>query len=160
MFLKEQGPWDFLLKYVHICKEQILNDDLYLPLVYLWCVFSFVQVNLPVNMLPVTFSGHGHGQALNAPDDLPKNVTRTLNQGSSPMSMDFHPAQQTLLLGLCFLSSLFFSFVDLHALHLCLVIGLSLSCLLFILAIDCWLFSICCFSWYQCGGHRAVGSWI
>ncbi|KAI5337505.1 PREDICTED: topless-related [Prunus dulcis] len=56
------------------------------------------EVNLPVNMLPVTFPGHGHGQALNAPDDLPKNVTRTLNQGSSPMSMDFHPLQQTLLL--------------------------------------------------------------
>lgn len=61
---------------------------------------SFLQVNLPVNMLPVTFPGHGHSQAFNAPDDLPKTVTRTLNQGSSPMSMDFHPVQQTLLLGL------------------------------------------------------------
>jgi hypothetical protein len=60
----------------------------------------FVQVNLPVNVLPVSFPGHGHGQAFNAPDDLPKNVLRTLNQGSSPMSMDFHPVQQTLLLGL------------------------------------------------------------
>ncbi|XP_068303841.1 topless-related protein 1-like [Pyrus communis] len=46
-------------------------------------------------MWPVTCPG----QALNAPDDLPKNVTRTLNQGSIPMSMDFHPSQQTLLLG-------------------------------------------------------------
>lgn len=62
----------------------------------------FVQVNLPVNVLPVTFPGHSHGQAFNAPDDLPKNVARTLNQGSSPMSMDFHPIQQTLLLGLRF----------------------------------------------------------
>ncbi|KAL8256799.1 hypothetical protein R6Q59_028840 [Mikania micrantha] len=35
---------------------------------------------------------------LYAPDDLPKTVARTLNQGSSPMSMDFHPIQQTLLL--------------------------------------------------------------
>lgn len=59
-----------------------------------------MQLNLPVNALPVTFRGHGPGQALNAPDDLPKNVVRTLNQGSSPMSMDFHPVQQTLLLGL------------------------------------------------------------
>ncbi|XP_050136182.1 topless-related protein 1-like [Malus sylvestris] len=55
-------------------------------------------VNLAINLLPVTFPGHGHGQALDAPDDLPKNVTRTLNQGSSPMGMDFHPSQQTLLL--------------------------------------------------------------
>lgn len=53
-------------------------------------------------MLQVSFPGHGHSQAFNAPDDLPKTVTRTLNQGSSPMSMDFHPAQQTLLLGLSF----------------------------------------------------------
>ncbi|KAI7980950.1 Protein TOPLESS [Camellia lanceoleosa] len=51
-----------------------------------------------VNVLPVSFSGHGHSQALNAPDDLPKTVARTLNQGSAPMSMDFHPIQQTLLL--------------------------------------------------------------
>ncbi|KAJ8755155.1 hypothetical protein K2173_018953 [Erythroxylum novogranatense] len=33
-----------------------------------------------------------------APDDLPKTLVRTLNQGSSPTSMDFHPVQQTLLL--------------------------------------------------------------
>ncbi|XP_038717839.1 protein TOPLESS [Tripterygium wilfordii] len=62
------------------------------------------EVNLPVNVMPVTFPGqghghgHGHGQVFSAPDDLPKTVTRTLNQGSSPMSMDFHPVQQTLLL--------------------------------------------------------------
>ncbi|KAJ1396726.1 WD40/YVTN repeat-like-containing domain superfamily [Sesbania bispinosa] len=58
------------------------------------------EANLPVNVLSATFSGHGHGhgQAFNAPDDLPKTVLRTLNQGSTPMSMDFHPVQQTLLL--------------------------------------------------------------
>ncbi|KAG2723164.1 hypothetical protein I3760_02G158700 [Carya illinoinensis] len=56
------------------------------------------EVNLPVNVLPVTFPGHSHGQPFNAPDDLPKTVSRTLNQGSSPMSMDFHPVQQTILL--------------------------------------------------------------
>ncbi|XP_057967309.1 protein TOPLESS [Malania oleifera] len=56
------------------------------------------EVNLPVNVLPVSFPGHGHSQAYNAPYDLPKAVARTLNQGSSPMSMDFHPVQQTLLL--------------------------------------------------------------
>jgi hypothetical protein len=61
-----------------------------------------MQVNLPVNVLPMSFPGHGHGhgQTFNAPDDLPKAVVRTLNQGSSPMSMDFHPVQQTILLGL------------------------------------------------------------
>lgn len=58
-----------------------------------------MQVNLPVNVLPVSFMGHGHNQAFNAPDDLPKTLVRTLNQGSSPMSMDFHPQKQTLLLG-------------------------------------------------------------
>ncbi|XP_047970811.1 protein TOPLESS-like isoform X2 [Salvia hispanica] len=48
--------------------------------------------------LPVSFPGHAHTQAFNAQDDLPKTVARTLNQGSSPMSMDFHPIQKTLLL--------------------------------------------------------------
>ncbi|MED6123342.1 RNA polymerase II associated Paf1 complex subunit Tpr1 [Stylosanthes scabra] len=60
------------------------------------------EVNLPVNVLSATFPGHGHGhghsQAFAAPDDLPKTVVRTLNQVSSPMSMDFHPVQQSLLL--------------------------------------------------------------
>ncbi|KAL9460186.1 hypothetical protein AB3S75_000964 [Citrus x aurantiifolia] len=58
------------------------------------------EINLPVNVLPVSFTGHSHShsQAFSAPEDLPKTVTRTLNQGSSPMSMDFHPVQQTLLL--------------------------------------------------------------
>ncbi|KAG6429942.1 hypothetical protein SASPL_107999 [Salvia splendens] len=56
------------------------------------------EVNLPVNVLPVSFPGHAHSQTFNATDDLPKTVARTLNQGSSPMSMDFHPIQQNLLL--------------------------------------------------------------
>jgi len=56
------------------------------------------QVNLPVNILPVTYH-QNHNQAMYSPDDLPKTVARTLNQGSTPMSMDFHPVQQTILLG-------------------------------------------------------------
>ncbi|CAL5375594.1 unnamed protein product [Camellia sinensis] len=56
------------------------------------------EVNLPINVLPVSFPGHGHSQAFNGPDDLPKTVARTLTQVSAPMSMDFHPNQQTLLL--------------------------------------------------------------
>lgn len=59
--------------------------------------------------MPVSFPGHSHSQAFNAPDDLPKNVARTLNQGSSPMSMDFHPIHQNILLGLLFGRSFFFS---------------------------------------------------
>ncbi|KAK4771781.1 hypothetical protein SAY86_013556 [Trapa natans] len=56
------------------------------------------EVTLPVNVLPVAFPGHGHVQVFNPADDLPKAVARTINQGSSPMSMDFHPFQHTLLL--------------------------------------------------------------
>eukprot|EP00262_Sarcandra_glabra_P008600 TRINITY_DN2218_c0_g1_i2.p1 TRINITY_DN2218_c0_g1~~TRINITY_DN2218_c0_g1_i2.p1 ORF type:complete len:1146 (+),score=237.13 TRINITY_DN2218_c0_g1_i2:86-3439(+) len=56
------------------------------------------EVNLPVNILSVTYPSQNHSQSLYAPDDLPKTVVRTLNQGSSPMSMDFHPVQQTILL--------------------------------------------------------------
>jgi hypothetical protein len=60
-------------------------------------------MNLPVNMLPVTYpQSHNYQQ-----DDFHKAVARTLSQGSAPMSMDFHPLQQTLLLGK-FLPMLFY----------------------------------------------------
>ncbi|ONL94264.1 Topless-related protein 2 [Zea mays] len=52
------------------------------------------HVNLSVNMLPVTYpQSHNYQQ-----DDFHKTVARTLSQGSTSMSMDFHPLQQTLLL--------------------------------------------------------------
>ncbi|XP_051147606.1 topless-related protein 1-like [Andrographis paniculata] len=56
------------------------------------------EVSLPVNVLPVSFPGYAQSQAFNAMEELPKTVARTLNQGTSPMSMDFHPNSQTLLL--------------------------------------------------------------
>ncbi|KAK1286085.1 Topless-related protein 1 [Acorus calamus] len=46
----------------------------------------------------VSFSGVAHPSNMYSPDDLPKTVVRTLNQGSNVMSMDFHPQQQTILL--------------------------------------------------------------
>ncbi|MFS7928068.1 putative transcription factor WD40-like family [Helianthus anomalus] len=46
----------------------------------------------------VSFSGSSHPPNVYSPDDLPKTVVRTLNQGSNVISMDFHPQQQTLLL--------------------------------------------------------------
>ncbi|XP_074563164.1 protein TPR3-like [Curcuma longa] len=55
------------------------------------------EVNLPVNILPVSYP-QIHNQATFSLEDLPKTVVRTLIQGSNPMSMDFHPVQQTILL--------------------------------------------------------------
>ncbi|CAL9763878.1 unnamed protein product [Musa acuminata subsp. burmannicoides] len=55
------------------------------------------EVNLPVNILPVSYP-QNHNQAMYTLEDLPKMVARTLSQGSNPMSMDFHPIQQTILL--------------------------------------------------------------
>ncbi|XP_026660230.1 protein TPR3-like isoform X2 [Phoenix dactylifera] len=55
------------------------------------------EVNLPVNILPVTYL-QNRSQSMYPLDDLPKTVARALNQGSTPMSMDFHPTQQTVLL--------------------------------------------------------------
>ncbi|GJX17232.1 topless-related protein 4-like protein isoform X1, partial [Tanacetum coccineum] len=54
--------------------------------------------HLPVNILPVGYSGQSHGQSSYSSDDLPKTVVMTLNQGSAVKSMDFHPVQQILLL--------------------------------------------------------------
>ncbi|CAA7407500.1 unnamed protein product [Spirodela intermedia] len=55
------------------------------------------EVNLPVNILPVTYPAQNHNQVMHSSDDLPKALARTLSQGSNPMSMDFHPIQQTIL---------------------------------------------------------------
>jgi hypothetical protein len=46
----------------------------------------------------VTNPGQSHS-SVSIPNDLPKTVARTLNEETSPMSMDFHPVQQTVLLG-------------------------------------------------------------
>lgn len=68
---------------------------------FLFSIFFFLhlmQVNLPVNILLVSYP-QNHSQATHTPDEVPKTVVRTLNQGSTPMSMDFHPTLETLLLG-------------------------------------------------------------
>ncbi|KAK9280606.1 hypothetical protein L1049_014301 [Liquidambar formosana] len=49
-------------------------------------------------ILPGTNPGPSYSPAFNMIDELPKTVARTLNQGSTPISMNFHPIQQTLLL--------------------------------------------------------------
>ncbi|XP_076957021.1 topless-related protein 4-like isoform X2 [Bidens hawaiensis] len=54
--------------------------------------------HLPVNILPVGYSGQSHGQSSYSSDDLPKTNVMTLSQGSVVKSMDFHPVQQILLL--------------------------------------------------------------
>eukprot|EP00249_Psilotum_nudum_P021400 c28094_g1_i2 orf=495-3920(+) len=46
----------------------------------------------------VSYAGPSHAQGSYTLDDLPKTVARAINQGSSVMSMDFHPIQQTVLL--------------------------------------------------------------
>ncbi|KAG6383580.1 hypothetical protein SASPL_156669 [Salvia splendens] len=56
------------------------------------------QASLPVNIQPLSFPGIAHSHTFSALDDFPKSVAWTFSQGSTPMSMDFHPAQQTLLL--------------------------------------------------------------
>lgn len=57
--------------------------------------------NIPVNILPVTYAGHPHGHNNTlSPDDLPKVVVTTLAHGSPVMSIDFHPIQQIVLLGM------------------------------------------------------------
>ena len=61
---------------------------------------SFCRLIYLLNVLPVTFPGDGHAQAFSAPDGLAKNYHMDLKQGLFTMSMDFHPVQQTLLLGL------------------------------------------------------------
>lgn len=55
----------------------------------------------------MSFAGVAHTPNVYSQDDLTKTVVRTLNQGSNVMSMDFHPQQQTILLGLYLENTLF-----------------------------------------------------
>lgn len=107
-------------------------------------IHHLTQVNnLPVNILPVTYP-QSHSQSMYTPDDLPKTVVRVLNQGSTPMSMDFHPVQQTLLLGrLSLINSIIVSF---------------LFWFIWIILICCFILAfVFCFSRYERGWHRVVG---
>jgi len=54
-----------------------------------------------LKLCQVSFSGVSHPANMYTQEDLPKQVSRTLNQGSNVMSLDFHPLQQTILLGTC-----------------------------------------------------------
>lgn len=49
--------------------------------------------------MPGINPGHVLSPTFNAVDDFPKAVARILNQGSVATSVDFHPLQQTILLG-------------------------------------------------------------
>ena len=66
------------------------------PDVFFLLKFS-LQVGMPTSHLPVGYPGIARNPY--STEELPKNVAVVLNQGSSVMSMDFHPSQPTFLLG-------------------------------------------------------------
>ena len=51
-------------------------------------------------MQEISADSHPDQSSVGISDDLPKNVLRILNEGSSPTNMDFHPEHRTVLLGL------------------------------------------------------------
>ncbi|KAJ3698981.1 hypothetical protein LUZ61_002686 [Rhynchospora tenuis] len=56
------------------------------------------------NMSPVPNLPHSCPEAKYNPEEVTKTVATTLDLGSTPRSMDFHPIQQTLLLGVAYSS--------------------------------------------------------
>ncbi|KAK9279012.1 hypothetical protein L1049_012687 [Liquidambar formosana] len=48
--------------------------------------------------LPDSYPAQSNTSVFSITDDLPKTVARILNEGSCPITMDFHPVQQTVLL--------------------------------------------------------------
>lgn len=63
--------------------------------------FSLLNKLRFIKLWQVSFSGASHPANMYTQEDLPKQLVRTLNQGSNVMSLDFHPVQQTILLGTC-----------------------------------------------------------
>ena len=63
--------------------------------------------------MQVSYPGPNLPQGLYSQDDLPKTVQRDLHQGSPVMSMDFHPLQQTILLGMALsCDNVYFFYLD------------------------------------------------
>lgn len=63
-------------------------------------MFDLLQANnLPHNLSSISYTGRSHVHSAYSADYLPKTVVANLSQGSAIKSMDFHPREQTLLLG-------------------------------------------------------------
>ncbi|KAB5513881.1 hypothetical protein DKX38_027787 [Salix brachista] len=56
------------------------------------------RIEISTAMQEISDASLPHQSSVNISDDLPKNVLRILNEGSSPTSMEFHPEKQTVLL--------------------------------------------------------------
>ncbi|KAJ6434894.1 hypothetical protein OIU84_000187 [Salix udensis] len=61
-------------------------------------VFEDNTTEISTAMQEISDASLPHQSSVNISDDLPKNVLRILNEGSSPTSMEFHPEKQTVLL--------------------------------------------------------------
>ncbi|CAL2268897.1 unnamed protein product [Prunus armeniaca] len=84
-------------------REQYLSMLQRAELWRLLTIHVLVQINMFFLILDevksiVTDPGQSHLSAVAIPNVLPTTFALTLNEGSSPMSMDFHPTWQTLLL--------------------------------------------------------------
>ena len=67
----------------------------------------------------MSYPGPNLPQGLYSQDDLPKTLVRTLNQGSPVTSMDFHPLQHTILLGMALLcDTIYFSCLGFRSIHM------------------------------------------
>lgn len=135
---------EHLMKRMRVGQPDEVLDELKTDL----CLTSFFFCNLhnqtsydSLKLWQVSFSGASHPANMYTQEDLPKQVSRTLNQGSNVMSLDFHPVQQTILLGTrckhvpwllnCYFGNcpLYLQFPDLN-------------------------------SWNKCWWHCGVGSWF
>lgn len=99
-------------------------------------------------MLPGSNPGHNPGQSQNITsnqvDDFPKTFARTLEQGSLPTSMDFHPVHQTLLLG-CYCELVLIYLNNFYLGHCLICLSPKLN-------------SISYASWNKCGRRKSLGS--
>ena len=75
----------------------VISTNILLPLPLVQIMTKIPTLTM---VFQVSFSGVMHNSNVYSQDDLPKAVVRTLSQGSNVMSMDFHPQQQNILLGL------------------------------------------------------------
>lgn len=153
-------------EHLHLWFHSVLNFEW-------WHSFDIVQVS---------FSGSTQQPNIYSPDDLPKTVVRNLNQGSNVMSMDFHPQQQTVLLGwpltffflnFSFIRWLISFFFVLRHFVICVTVIESYKTNFGNEIVICWTWKLLIleyvtdcptlifhYSWNKCWWYQHLGSWL
>ncbi|KAJ6673965.1 PROTEIN putative-RELATED [Salix viminalis] len=83
---------------IEVFEDNTTVNDIFIPKNRIVSLKRPSDEEISTAMQEISDASLPHQSSVNISDDLPKNVLRILNEGSSPTSMEFHPEKQTVLL--------------------------------------------------------------